>query len=353
MRRFIVKIILALIPKRKWRQYLQSEFDFFDLNTDKIYNKQYGKIYVPIYSRYHKMYNKEPEIYNKDGSLIRTFFLRDKCFSASNPQVSKYFIFDKYNFELPVHFYTHNCMKQTLKRKGTFLAEKMFGLLCESKEILPNDYLIFDRHPGLNKDFDLIFTYDEDILNKYDNAREFCQCANISLGDNITDDELNACLTKNKNISIISSDKKSCELHKLRFEWATHFEKDDKVDTFGTFNGGKYVRAIDTLKNYRYSIVVENAILPFWFTEKILNCFATYTVPIYVGHSNILKRFNSDGIIFVPEKDFDHIDEIIKQCSAQDYEQRLPAIMDNYKRVQQYKNSYDLLWEKYLKDILN
>lgn len=43
MRRFIVKIILALIPKRKWRQYLQSEFDFFDLNTDKIYNNNMVK----------------------------------------------------------------------------------------------------------------------------------------------------------------------------------------------------------------------------------------------------------------------------------------------------------------------
>lgn len=38
MRRFIVKIILALIPKRKWRQYLQSEFDFFDLYLKNILN---------------------------------------------------------------------------------------------------------------------------------------------------------------------------------------------------------------------------------------------------------------------------------------------------------------------------
>lgn len=347
MRKFIVKLILALVPKRKWRQYLQSNFDFFDLDTQTINNRLYGKIYVPVYSRFHHIDAREFDIYNRDGTPIRTFFLRDKCFSASFAQVSKHFLFDRYNFELPVHFYTHNCMRQTM---GT--PDKRYGLLCESKEIVPNDYLIFDRHPGLNRDFDLIFTYDEDILNKYENAREFCQCANISLGDGVLPRELEACRFKSKNISILSSDKKSCALHRLRYDWAVSFKNSGRADTFGTFDGGKFVRAIDTLRDYRYSVVVENAILPFWFTEKILNCFATYTVPIYVGHPNILTKFNPDGIILVQEKDFEHIDEVIKQCSPQDYESRMSAIFDNFQRAQKYKNSYDLLWEQYLADDL-
>jgi len=145
---------------------------------------------------------------------------------------------------------------------------------------------------------------------------------------------LTSARNKSKNISIVSSNKKSCALHKLRSDWAMMFKQNGKVDTFGTFDGGNFVPAFDTLKDYRYSIVVENAILPYWFTEKILNCFATYTVPVYVGHPNMLKRFNPDGIIFVGEKDFD---------------QRLPAVLDNFQRVQAYKNSYDRLWEKYLR----
>jgi len=177
MRQILVKLILALVPKRKWRQYLQSEYEFFDLNVYKVPNKLHGKIYVPIYSRFHHTDPREPEIYNKDGTPVRTFFLRDRQFAASYTKVSKYFMFDKYNFELPVHFYTHNCMRQIMDEP-----RKKYGLLCESREILPNDYLIFDRHKSLNKDFDLIFTYDEDMLNKYDNTREFCQCAYVSLG---------------------------------------------------------------------------------------------------------------------------------------------------------------------------
>jgi len=160
---------------------------------------------------------------------------------------------------------------------------------------------------------------------------------------------LTSARNKSKNISIVSSNKKSCALHKLRSDWAMMFKQNGKVDTFGTFDGGNFVPAFDTLKDYRYSIVVENAILPYWFTEKILNCFATYTVPVYVGHPNMLKRFNPDGIIFVGEKDFDRIEDIIKQCSEKDYEQRLPAVLDNFQRVQAYKNSYDRLWEKYLR----
>lgn len=345
MRKFIVKLIMFFIPKRKWRQYLQANFDFFDLDTYTVNNKLYGKIYMPIYSRFHHLNSKEFEIFNQDGTPIRTFFLRDKCFASSYSQVSKYFLFDKYNFELPVHFYTHNSMRQTMGKP-----DKKFGLLCESKEIVPYDYQIFDKHPSLSKEFDLIFTYDEKILEKYENAREFCQCANIDLGGVFSKNEL---IHKTKNISLLSSDKKSCALHKLRYDWAVSFKHSSEVDTFGTFDGGAFVKPIDTLKDYRYSIIVENAILPYWFTEKILNCFASYTVPIYVGHSNILKKFNPDGIIFVAEDEFDNIETIIKQCSPKDYAARLPAIEDNFNRVQQYKNSYDRLWETYLKDILN
>jgi hypothetical protein len=106
---------------------------------------------------------------------------------------------------------------------------------------------------------------------------------------------------------------------------------------------------LDYLKDYRYSIAVENDIRPYWFTEKILNCFATRTVPIYVGHEKMLERFNSDGIIFVKSEDYGKIENIIKQCSAADYEARRAAIEDNFERVQKYINPFDRLWEMYLK----
>ena len=346
IRKWLIKIVMALVPKKSWRQYLQANFDFFDLDIHTVQTKSYGKIYLPIYNRYAKISASEAKIYNADGTPIRTFFLRDKHFIFGNMQVSKHFMFDRYNFELPVHFYTHNAMRQTMGKP-----DKKYGLLMESKEIVPEDYLIFEHHPKLNEEFDSIFTFDEMLLDKLKNAKEFCAASNINFFGASADDIKNPnwCAQKTKNVSICSSNKLSCELHKLRYDWACQLKNNPLVDTFGTFDGGAYVTALDYLKDYRYSIAVENDIRPYWFTEKILNCFATRTVPIYVGHEKMLERFNSDGIIFIKPEDYGKIEDIIKQCSAADYEARRAAIEDNFERAQKYINPFDRLWEMYLK----
>lgn len=347
IRKWIVKIVMALVPSRRWRQYLAANFEFFDVDIQQVQTKIYGKIWTPIYNRYSKIDGNEPQIYNADGTPLRTFFLRDKHFVFANMQVSKYFMFERYNFELPVHFYTHSAMRQLM---GT--PDKRYGLLLESKEITPQDYRIFERNPNLAKEFDAVFTFDEKLLEKLPNAKEFCQCAQI----NFFGEDANSvnCEQKIKNISICSSKKCSCDLHRLRYEWALKFKNNPTlgVDTFGSFAGGGFCSVFDYLRDYRYSIVVENAVLPYWFTEKILNCFATRTVPIYVGHKKILERFNADGIILIEPKNYANIEKIIKQCSAADYANRLPAIEDNLRRVQTYMNSFDRLYEQYLQEDL-
>ena len=55
---------------------------------------------------------------------------------------------------------------------------------------------------------------------------------------------------------------------------------------------------IDGLKDYCFSFAVENDIVPGYFTEKILDCFMTGTVPIYIGHEYIKSIFDERGIIF-------------------------------------------------------
>ena len=38
---------------------------------------------------------------------------------------------------------------------------------------------------------------------------------------------------------------------------------------------------IDGLKDYRFSVVIENCKRDYWFTEKLIDCFVTGTIPIY------------------------------------------------------------------------
>ena len=103
----------------------------------------------------------------------------------------------------------------------------------------------------------------------------------------------------------------------------------------------------DTLKEYRYSIIIENDESDYFFSEKITNCFAAQTIPIYVGAKKIGQFFNKDGIIQISSGQLSDLDEILKCCTPRNYEERIPAILDNYERVHQYKNVYDWLYEKY------
>jgi len=154
---------------------------------------------------------------------------------------------------------------------------------------------------------------------------------------------------KQKDVSIVSSNKENCDLHRFRIDVARRCKKEGIADTFGTFDGGTYSDISESLKEYRYSIIVENTISDYFFCEKITNCFAAQTIPIYLGARKIDEFFNADGIIHIEMKDLNEIENIIKQCDEKEYLSRLPAIMDNYERVQEYLNMDDYLYTRYLR----
>ena len=144
-----------------------------------------------------------------------------------------------------------------------------------------------------------------------------------------------------------------CKLHKFRRELAKKCKREHLADTYGTFDGGRLVNVEEYLDNYRYSIVVENDIEAYWFTEKIVNCFATMTIPVYIGATKIGEFFNEDGIIRITEKDFDNIDKILKQCTKEEYESRIDILKENFEKSKQFcGSSWDRLYKKYLKEDL-
>mmetsp|Transcript_3280 Transcript_3280/g.6506 ORF Transcript_3280/g.6506 Transcript_3280/m.6506 type:complete len:447 (-) Transcript_3280:263-1603(-) len=53
------------------------------------------------------------------------------------------------------------------------------------------------------------------------------------------------------------------------------------------------------LFDVQFHIAIENIVQDDYFTEKILDCFLTCTVPVYVGCPNIGKYFDIEGIIHV------------------------------------------------------
>lgn len=285
--------------------------------------------------------NRSLNLYNEFGEKLEVFFIRDIHGAHAGLRRSRRILWDNYDFGLKTHFYTNNCMLQTMGKP-----DKRYGALVESESIVPNDYKIFETHKGLEKDFDLIFTCSAKILDSLSNARFVPFAANIWNEDSIAPD---LHTKKSKNVSFVSSDKIMCELHKFRLDLALRCKRENLCDTFGRFDGGAYIENIsDTLNDYRFAICIENDISPYYFSERLTSALAAQTIPIYLGATEIDKFFNSDGIIQITTKS--DIKEILKQCTKEEYERRLPAVLDNYKRVMaQYTSKYDYLWEKYLK----
>ena len=60
------------------------------------------------------------------------------------------------------------------------------------------------------------------------------------------------------------------------------------------------------LFNSQFHICIENTQRKNWFTEKLIDCLQTKTIPIYYGCPNIGEWFNIDGFIIV-----NNLDDII------------------------------------------
>ena len=236
-------------------------------------------------------------------------------------------------------FYTHGTITSVNTPK-----EKSYAWIFESQAIQPDPY---KRVVPIVDKFNLVFTHSSKLLNNHSNTR-WIPGGGIWVGGTYGKGEI-AIKEKNKMCSIVSSNKDWCELHRLRLEIVENFKNHNNVDVFGVIGGWRPV--FESVENYRFSIVVENFQDELYFTEKILNCFATGTIPIYIGAKNISDKFNIDGII-----QFNTIEElhpIINNLSEELYKSKKLAIEDNFNRCKQYRIIEDYIYKNYIEVVEN
>jgi hypothetical protein len=214
---------------------------------------------------------------------------------------------------------------------------KNYGWLCESKTIIPDAYKWAANHyEQLEKNFIKVFTHDVS-LTEISNVFHLVQCS----GKSIIPEKDYKIYDKTKLISIIASNKIFCNEHIYRQEIVSKYRK--KCDTYGRgYNEIK--NKIDGLKDYCFSISMENATYPNMFTEKISDCFVTGTVPIYYGMKEINKIFNEKGIIFLDEN-FD-----IDTLSFDLYHSMKPYIIENYEIACSLLTAEDYIYVNFLKN---
>jgi hypothetical protein len=151
---------------------------------------------------------------------------------------------------------------------------------------------------------------------------------------------------KTKDVSIIASSKSSAEGHLLRHRIIDRYGS--KIS--GIKQGGEIEYKLPWTKDYGFSIAVENSRVSGYFTEKILDCFRTGTVPIYWGDPTIGDTFNADGILTFTS--LEDLEEILNYATPEFYNKMQEAVRDNYERAQAYIWPPKNLWEAGLKEDL-
>jgi hypothetical protein len=100
----------------------------------------------------------------------------------------------------------------------------------------------------------------------------------------------------------------------------------------------------EALCDYMFSITIENDQYETYWTEKILDCFVSGTIPIYHGAPDLSNYFNMNGIITL-KGDFD-----ISMLSEELYYSMREPMMDNFERALNFNVIEDIIFEKYIKD---
>jgi len=217
-----------------------------------------------------------------------------------------------------------------------------FLWLCESKELFNNSYDFIKNNLNIFKNsYKKIFTHCNELLD-VDDIFEYCPAGSNKSW--IVEGKINK---KTKLVSMICSGTQITKGHKFRNDIMKVLKQNNTpVDFYGRSHN-PFSKKEEALSDYCFSFVIENGSYSHYYTEKIMDCFATGTIPIYYGAPDINTIFNKDGIIILDDN-FD-----INKLSPEYYWSKMDAIKENYELCLNHKIADDCLFEQIEREIHN
>lgn len=184
--------------------------------------------------------------------------------------------------------------------------------------------------------YDYVLTHDQDLIDRYSNCflYEFAGCW---VRDYVEGE-------KKFGVSTLIGGKQMTHGHRLREEIFRNSSRINIPKDFwlsknfpppGNFPGNPVLHGTKSdMFNRQFHICIENVKRQNWFTEKLIDCLYTKTVPIYYGCPNIGDWFDTRGFINV-----NSVDEIIDACNSltdRTYSEMLEFVNHNYKESKKY-----------------
>jgi hypothetical protein len=222
-----------------------------------------------------------------------------------------------------------------------------FGWFCESKIVKQN--IFNDIKNNLIKyknSYNKIFTCDETLIELDTNLFEFCYSGSNLPWTPYQDQKI---YNKTKLVSLLASPNQSTEGHVQRIQLAEKFK--NSVDLYGGIFGSKKIGISGTehyhhkskaeaLNDYMFSITIENYKYNTYFTEKVTDCFASGTIPVYYGTEKISNHFDSNGIIILNDS-FD-----ISTLTPDLYYSKITSVKNNLETIKSFIGADDLIYNK-------
>ncbi len=132
---------------------------------------------------------------------------------------------------------------------------------------------------------------------------------------------------KTKRISVVSSRLRDTEGHRLRDDVISQVcaSKNISIDCFGR-GRNEIASKLEGLKEYRYSVAIENSASDSYVSEKFTDCLLAQTIPIYFGAPKLSSYFPEESYFKLPALNVAEIEKAVLSCSDEDYQSRLAAL---------------------------
>lgn len=262
--------------------------------------------------------------------MLSSAFAHDVSSTVNQP--SQFIKWDFNSYDNDVSFYidadiTKGFNDPKNKRKFLWLLESPFFNGNAFDIIINNLDKVLDT-------YELIFTYSLDLLDVHPKFKWVPANGSWIKYPKIYD--------KSKLASMIASAKTITPFHQYRYRFAVKHM--NSIDVFGRgFN------PIETkeegLRDYMFSVCIENCDHGGYFTEKVNDCFACGTIPIYKGSRKLSQFYDVEGIIFLD--DINSVD-----LTPELYYSKMSHIENNFNKYAEYKSPEDYMYLNHLKDIL-
>ena len=225
--------------------------------------------------------------------------------------------------------------------KDTENQDILIGLQAEPDAILHHRQMLIDNH----KNCDVILTYDDEILKACPNARQYVWGTTWISSDVYNNINIQrkqpriSCLTGSKELTPAHTYRKMLYTQQnsipfLPIVWfrSSHGPLMPNLGNNPILGDSKVPLFLD----YQYSVVIENCRENNYFTEKLMDCLLTKTIPIYYGCPNISNWFDTRGWIILETTSLQEFR--IKCGKLPNYSAHINVINENFNRAKQYTN---------------